>query len=377
MNKYLLIITFLFITVNTSEIYAQESGDKLKSLLEVENVYTGEFFSNLSGGMYKKGSRYRGNYDLTLTFDFEKAGIWKGGSFFIYFENGHGESITEKYVGDLQVLSNLDAPDFYQISEYYYTQSLSDDRLLLKLGKQNGNADFCFTENGLDFINSSFGIMPNVRMPIFPNPALGVSAFFNASEKLSIGGGIYDGAGSGKQWGFNTAFGSDAVSFSVVEFGYGYSKSSRGKIKLGVWRHGGDYQVIAGTGSKSSCMGSYLIIDQGIAGNQESGGFNLDSFLQYGYSESKVNEIPNYFGCGLKASGFFSNRRDDLLGIGLATAFVNKDIPGMNAETSLELYYKAPIFDLFTVQPDFQYIINPGGTGDNSFVAGMRFYIAI
>lgn len=376
MNKNLLLILFLLVTP-FSKIHAQESYDGVNSILQIENVYTGEYFSNFSGGMFKKGGEYRGNYDLTMTLDFEKAGLWKGGSFFIYFENGHGESITDKYVGDLQVLSNLDARDFSQISEYYFTQVLPGDKMTLKIGKQNANANFCFTDNGSEFINSSFGIMPNVQMPIFPDPAIGFSAFFNISETLSLGGGLYDGAGNGGQWGFNTAFSSNAVSFSVAEFGYCYSMKSRGKIKLGIWRHGGDYPEISGNGFKSSCMGNYLIIDQGITGNPDSGNFCLDSFFQYGYSDKKISEIPNYFGAGLRTSGLIRNRPDDLLGVGFATATVNKDIPGMSTETSFEIYYKAPIRDLFTIQPDFQYIINPGGKGENSFVAGMRFYIAI
>ena len=44
-------------------------------------------------------------------------------------------------------------------------------------------------------------------------------------------------------------------------------------------------------------------------------------------------------------------------------------------ETALELTYRAQITDWFGLQPDIQYIINPGLDSelDNAFVYGFRF----
>jgi carbohydrate-selective porin OprB len=123
--------------------------------------------------------------------------------------------------GHVQVLSNIDAHDFSQISEYYIGQFFLEGRLHFKIGKQDANNDFNVTEPALDFINSSFSLMPNVPLPTFPNPSLGISGTCFLLESMSLGAGLYDGNGKGGSWGFSTAFGPDPVScygFAPGEF---------------------------------------------------------------------------------------------------------------------------------------------------------------
>ena len=67
----------------------------------IELIYKGEVFSNLRGGLNThKATEYRGNIDLSLSLDTEALRLWKGGGFFIYGQNGHGNGITERHVGD-------------------------------------------------------------------------------------------------------------------------------------------------------------------------------------------------------------------------------------------------------------------------------------
>ena len=95
-----------------------------------------------------------------------------------------------------------------------------------------------------------------------------------------------------------------------------------------------------------------------------------------------INQFEHYFGAGLNYVGPFHGRDEDVLGLAIAMA-VNgdpfKDDSGATAdgEINVELTYNAPIFPWLTVQPDAQYIINPGGMGDldNAFVVGIRFEI--
>ena len=96
--------------------------------LALEHFYTGEYFSKLHGGLKKRnGGEYRGNFDLTITANSSSFGLRNNTTFFMYLENVHGSGITESYVGDLQVLSNIDADNFTQISEYILAHSFADD----------------------------------------------------------------------------------------------------------------------------------------------------------------------------------------------------------------------------------------------------------
>ncbi len=49
---------------------------------------------------------------------------------------------------------------------------------------------------------------------------------------------------------------------------------------------------------------------------------------------------------------------------------------GQSAETVIELFYKAPVNDHLTLQPDVQYIASPNGSLPDALVIGMRFELA-
>jgi porin len=114
------------------------------------------------GGLNTNGAtRYRGNLDLVVNVDTEAMDMWKGGRFFLYGEQFHGNSLTSRDVGDAQFFSNIDSTPLpenaFQMMEYWYEHSLADGDILIKIGKQDANADFAYTDLGSDFINSSFG----------------------------------------------------------------------------------------------------------------------------------------------------------------------------------------------------------------------------
>ena len=82
---------------------------------------------------------------------------------------GHGEGITADFVGDRQVLSNIDSPHRMQVSEYSWEQSWLEGRLRSVVGKIDANAEFAVVPVAGEFINSSFGFhrqSPCRRTPI-------------------------------------------------------------------------------------------------------------------------------------------------------------------------------------------------------------------
>lgn len=367
-------MVLIFAIFSVPLVFAGES-DMKSSAVTVEYGYTGEEFGNLSGGR-KKGDQYRGNFDLTLMVDTEKSGLWKGGLFCVYLQNGHGHGISERYVGDLQVLSNIDAREFTQVSEYYVGQSFMDGRLRFKAGKQDANVDFNVADTAAEFINSSFGLMPNVPIPTFPDPALGIMGSFAATERIAVQAGVFDGCGCGGSWGFSTAFGSDPASVAVGELHLRLGLPGAGRAKVGVWRKGGEALSLDGTATRPYNYGGYVILEEDLVGSvdrvDEPG---LSMFVQYGAAPEKYNAVREYVGIGLRAAGFFPVRPEDSFGAGMARAVFGGDLPGMMDETAYELYYLAPIRDVFAVQPDVQYIVSPGGTGKDALVAGVRVYV--
>jgi porin len=116
-------------------------------------------------------------------------------------------------------------------------------------------------------------------------------------------------------------------------------------------------------------------------------------------SPSDRNLIDFYADGGFVFSGFIPQRPDDNFGIGFAyanisdqarafdrdVAFVQAaDLPVRSFEALLEIYYKYQIVPGLVLQPDFQYIWNPGAGGvvqpngarvENAAIGGIRISV--
>lgn len=365
-----------------------ELGGRRASLEEhgvtLEAVYTGEVFTNLHGGLDSShATEYRGNFDLTLILDSEALDLWRGGTLFVYAQNGHGDGITEEYVGDAQVLSSIDADDFTQVSEYWLEQRLFDDRARVKIGRQDSNADFCAIDGGADFINSSFGFAPNVPLPTFPDPGLGIAVFLEPATWLGMGVGVYDGGPDGGSWGFD-AFDAEGGTFGITELAF-RTPALPGVRKPGVYRVGGwlnteNIEEITDDPRPHTFSGNhglYVIFDQLLYEERpgKADGQGLAGFGQLSWAPGDRNEIERYFGAGLLYTGALPERDLDQLGLGLAHAVFSdrvRDLDDLTHETVVELFYLARLTPWLTLQPDLQLILNPGGAGDHSLVLGLR-----
>ena len=106
-------------------------------------------------------------------------------------------------------------------------------------------------------------------------------------------------------------------------------------------------------------------------------GLGLGMFIQYGWAPADRNEAHQYLGFGLLYKGLIRGRDEDLLGAGVAHLRFSNCLPDQSTETTIELFYKAPLTLNVTIQPDMQYIANPDGQGRDAFVAGVRFEIVL
>jgi porin len=109
---------------------------------------------------------------------------------------------------------------------------------------------------------------------------------------------------------------------------------------------------------------------------QPSGDQGLGVFLRLSGSPGDRNQVAFYADGGLTYKGLLPGRDDDVLGLGLAYARIsgsatdrdrdarllgNPNQPVRDFEAAIELTYRAPLTPWWTVQPDLQYIIHPGG----------------
>lgn len=374
----------------------------------VEYVYTADTFSNVHGGIRTRdATKYRGLFDLTINCDLDKLAGVEGGTFFVDANDGHGRGITADYVGDYQYISNIDARNMTQVSEYWWMQKFADETLTTKLGKQDANADFCTLDSTSDFINSSFGLIPNVLLPTFPDPSVGMALFYEPDEKLWCGFGIYDGSPDGRTWGWTDWAGEGTVVVSEAAFRPNYFDGLfPGAYHAGIWYHSGDFDDLLSGQPHAGNYGVYCNAEQMIwkESTDPENDQGVSTFFQFGWAPEAWNPIGRYYGTGLLWKGPLCGRDNDYIGVGLARAEFSPAAPGalgsspempyllggpprpiplgagpgsQLSETVVELFYLSEIRPWLHVEPDVQFIGSPSGTQRDALAVGLRFEIAL
>ncbi|MBI4665726.1 MAG: carbohydrate porin [Nitrospinae bacterium] len=318
--------------------------------ITIEMVYTGELASNFSGGaLNRTGSLYHDNLDITLTLDTGAAGLWSGGTLFVYGLRNHGGDPTGETIGDVQAASNIEAPDQFIVHEAWFNQDFADGAVSLLAGLHDLNSEFMVTNYGSLFINSSFGIQPdisgNVPLSIFPQAGLGGRLRIKPAESVYLQAAVYDGDPSTRE-----VYPSEG-NLIITEAGLETDGSS---YKIGYWSHSAE--KVYGEETFDGDFGYYGIIDQALVEFDNEAHSSIGVFLQYGWVPSDRNDITGYIGGGVHLHGLIPTRDVDDLGFAVAHANTHLD-----AETAYELTYRLVVAPWLSVQPSFQWIKNPGG----------------
>ena len=345
-----------------------------------ELIYTADIFENLTGGL-KKGGAYRGDFSFYLHFDPAGAGLWEDGGFFVHLQHEHGHGISGRYVGDYQMLSNIDADGFQQVSEFWYIHDFAEDCLWLKVGKQEANADFAFVEYGLEFIHSSPGLIPTIPLPTFPDPDWGLVIGLSPAAWFSLNTGVYQGEPNG---GRSISHTLDQLQGPMVlmEPAFHYALAGlQGHFRVGGWWNGNRFERFdrghPEPGSAGESYGGYLSWDQEIWKENsaaEGDGQGIGLFAQYGYAPEDRWEANHYLGGGIQWTGLLPQRDNDCLGLGIFHVIFSDQTERVeNAETAIEIFYSYKASQWLCLKPDVQYIRNPGGVGNKDAVAiGLR-----
>lgn len=365
-------------------ISAESSGGIKQSMkeagMEVELVYTGEVVNNLKGGAKETdGFIYLDNIDFMITLDTEGAGLWKGGTFFLYALINNGKNPSE-FVGDLQVTSNIEANESVRLYEIWYEHSFMAGKLSILGGLHDMNSEFLTTDYGGLFFNSSFGIQPdvsaNVPVSIFNLAAPAIRVKIRITESFTFLAAVYDGVPGDPEdnkHSLNIVIDSEKEGFmniAEIQFAVGGDETETlpGIYKVGAWTHTGEFQRFKTGEVKSGNSGMYGIFDQMIF--RETGDQGLGVFVQAGFAPDDRNEVAYYMGGGFNYTGLFPGRDEDTLGVAVAHAKISDDLvsveeaeggPSRTSETTWEFTYHSQINSWLAFQPDYQIVVNPGG----------------
>lgn len=375
-----------------------------------------EVFSNVSGGIHT-GADYKGLTTMSVGLDTDKAFHWPGGTFFASALQIHGRDISSDNLGVLQTVSNLEAKDTTRLWELWYQQAFWNGKADIKIGQQSLDREFIVSHYADLYLNAMMGwpMLPTADLyaggPAYPLSSVGVRLRAHISPALTLLAGVFDDNPPGGPFNDDsqlrdaeasgTRFNLDTGALWIAELQYAANASPAkdcdsvicglpGTYKLGAWYDTADFPD-----RQFDMLGLSLAnpLSNGIARNdrgnfsvygvadqmlwREAGGpRSIGVFVRAMAAPSDRNLIDFSLNAGVNVKAPFPGRQHDTFGIGYdfahvgnAASVLDRDIgvftgtayPVRSAEHVIEVTYQYQVAPWWVLQPDFQYVINPGG----------------
>ena len=365
-----------------------------------------ELWGNVFGGL-ERGVAYDGLLTGSIAVDLEKAVRWRGASLFVSGYQIEGVGPTVSLVGALQTISNLEAVASTKLYDLWLQQQLFDGKFSLRIGQEGANDEFMITQYGGLFLNSSFGFPPLLALdlpaggPNYPLATPFVRAQYQPSREIKVLGAVYNGdpapAGAGNPQLSDlhgTTFRLNDHTLSFAELWYSPAVLRRygqpGTYKLGMWIATGPFadpsRDTAGlplAAPQSSGMplqhttdhGFYAVVDQMIWKRSSTAGQGVGLFVEVMHAPGDRNLTDLFVDGGLNWMGPIPDRSQDSAGLAVTYArlggserqhgqevlfYTGSGMPYSPGETVVEATYRAQLAPWLQLQPDVQFVINPG-----------------
>lgn len=378
---------------------------------------TSEVLGNVSGGVHQ-GFEYDGLTQAILQLDTQRAFDWYGGTFNISGLQIHGDNLSANNLYTLQTASGIEADRATRLWELWYQQKfLEEDRLDIKLGEQSLDQEFMVSQNAGLFVNTMFGwpMLPSADLPgggpAYPLAAPGVRFRLRPDNSFTVLLGLFNGSpvvnNTGdpqKQNPSGTSFPVNGGALAIGEVQYsfpalggmvynGQSQTLAGVYRLGGWYDTENFADLgydvngvslaspASTGQPELHHGDYAlyaVMDQMIWRDptDEDGDRAISFFARaMGTTYEDRNLIDFSMNAGLTFHEPIYHRDDDTCGIGMGLCKVGDHAtdldretgfytgtyyPVRSEETFIEATYQYQLTPWCQIQPDFQYVFNPG-----------------
>jgi porin len=360
-------------------------------------LYTADLWRNASGGL-RTGSAYLDNLDLTLAVDGESAWGMKGISAFAYVLYTNDGRLSERLVGDAMTVSNIDAPAGLRLYEAWVQWTGGAKRpLSLRFGLYDLNSEFDTSESRSLFIHSSHGVGHEFGQTgkngpsIFPVTSLGLRLAWELAPQWRLQAVVLDGVPGERDHPDRSGIylSSEEGMLGVAELQW--SRGRVRKLSVGYWSYTARFADVRSSEASSlprrrDNAGAYGELELGLK-ESDSGAAERSAFVRYGVANGRINEFDRSVSVGVRSRELIRSRHGSEIGLAFTRARISpqsRDAAAMAGvaregyEAAIELTYRASINDWLTIQPDVQYIFNPGADSlvRDSIAIGVRFELS-
>ncbi len=404
--------------------------------VQLELGYAADLFMPARGGLSQDPVALD-NLDLLLHLSLNPLLGIRGTSIRVHVQSNRGNPVSSE-VGSLQGVSNLEATREWRLYEAWVAHQVGSPRLSILAGIYDVNSEFDGIPKAGDFLNSSFGFGPEYDLggpegpSTYPATSLAMRLRWEPSPTVYGLVGVSDGV-PGDQGNGRYSLSEQEGALVSVEVGYaepladfasatdeaaqhrgrGRRAAARGEtmdrpMMRGLRRQIGRGRQIVDVSAKlafggwaytrrsapwdpndpvSRSWGIYVLAEKILAQEANAAG-SLSGFARAGMAADGVNQLSLAAAGGLVYRGLLPRRPDDMAGLGIAYArngdpflrFQRLEGSAMEeAETVVELTYRAELGSVFLLQPNLQWIQNPGMNPEvsDAVVLGLRLHILV
>jgi len=362
----------------------------LEAGIDTQIKYTADYWNVLDGGI-KEGANLISSLDASVELDGEALFGVSDSRAKIRVVHISGGDVNANRVGSSEGISDLEAEtNSLKLQEAWIEQKFAGG-FKVRAGVQDLNEDFADTEITDNFSKPTMHLMPtlmysgrNNTASTYPDPALGVTAEYAPTQLYYVRAGVFDGAAgsSEKKSGTHLSVGVNEGAMVIGEVGFtprvrGQEYREPNKLALGYWFYTKDQQDLANANKKEFNQGIYAIMSYEFYADAE--GRTLGAFVKGGISDEDTHQVDFDVQTGIVGRGFIPTRPLGEFGFGYTQAENSNDYLKANPladdrEYSFNAYYRDQVIPGIVIQPEFQYVSDPGSDKslDNVSIMGMR-----
>jgi porin len=377
---------------------------------------TSEELGNVTGGT-QRGFDYEGLTTATVQVDTSKAFGPEGGTFNVSALQIHGRNLSADNLSSLQTASGIEAEGTTRLWELWYQQSFLDGDFDVKFGQQSIDQEFMASQGSALYVNTMMGwpMVPSADLyaggPAYPLSSLGFRARGNIARNVTVLAGMFDDNPPGGSFSNDdqllgaeaggTRFNLGTGALIISEIQYGVNQPALGDMatpdqkdglpgmyKLGFWYDTAKYPdqrfdasgvslATSATGIPAMHQGNYsfyAVADQTIWQPDPQDPQSVAVFIRPMWAPDDRNAIDFSVNAGVNLKAPLPGRDDDTFGVGYGLAHVSSRLAALDGDLTaagsptikqtqeqfIEVTYQAQVAQWWQVQPDVQYVFNPG-----------------
>ena len=358
----------------------------------------GDFLTDVTGSQTHHAT-YFGRLRASVDINFQKLSGFDGEFFFSAIYQ-YGRNLSGDYLHVNTLTSSIAGEESYRIDQFWWQEGFADNMFKVKVGQLAAVNEFGATDFFDLLFNDELGYAPNAlfstKQPFSPSGKPGVTLWGDLSDLtpgLYVKAGVFTAIDNPYRPDSNGIYYADDFNHGAVgSFELGYEEQKT--VYNGVYRTGinfNDLAVYTNPATGQQYRGDYTfyalaektVYHPTDANGQLEKDKGLDLLLEFVNAPGDRNALQYEVTAGARYTGLIPGRDQDKTGFGFIYS-VNGDAfsqaeqeatgTGLDGEATLELDYQYNPAPWLSIQPDTQFIIDPGGDPNRSpiLVLGLR-----